>query len=779
MRSRGVEGRGLGNPSSLRLLWGEHWGIALVLVAFLILGCIYSVTTPIFEASDELWHYPFVKHLADGHQASFDSQQLQGESKLAWGLPVQRPGQVGPWRQEGSQPPLYYALGALLTKGIDTSDMAAVRQLNPHADKGLLTLDRNVNMVIHTPRERWPFRGTVLAVHLVRWMSLLMGAVTVLAGYLLARQVFPGDKVLALGAACLTAFNPMYLFITASVNNDALVIMLCAVCLWLMAKYVLMRPSVAQWALLGILLGLGSISKASALGMMPLAALTAGIVAWRERSWKELLVAGFALGLPIVLIGGWWYYRNWRLYHDPLGLSTFVAIVGARYPVPTLRQLLGEWRGFVMSYWGLFGGLNVAAPAWVYWALSAFGLVGLACVPVHIWRAHRAQPFASARWRQLGLIFLWPCIVFVSLVRWTLMTAASQGRLMFSALTAISLLTAMGLAGLMPRRLRAVLPAAMSVLMLGSALLLPFISIRPAYAAPRILSEKEVAALSPRLDVTFGGRLRLLSYALDKERFAPGDHLEVTLYWQSLVAMEENYSVFVHLLGANDLIIGQRDMYPGQGNYPTTLWSPGDIIRDTYVVPVSPVAMTPSEVQLEVGLYRLETGERLQVVDNTGAELGDSLRFGRLVLPSRTVNGIPNPVHFNLEERIALVGYELDHTAATPGEAFHLTLYWRALRDLDTNYSVFTHVLGAQDRIWAQMDGWPQKGQSPTSTWREGQLIADPYELTVVADAPPGVYDLEVGLYAADGKRLSVLGQGGRAQGTRMLLGKVRVLEAR
>jgi len=85
-------------------------------------------------------------------------------------------------------------------------------------------------------------------------------------------------------------------------------------------------------------------------------------------------------------------------------------------------------------------------------------------------------------------------------------------------------------------------------------------------------------------------------------------------------------------------------------------------------------------------------------------------------------------------------------------------------------------VLGEQDRIWAQMDSWPQQGQAPTSTWREGQLIPDLYELEVVANAPAGVYDLEIGMYTADGKRLSILGEGGRAQGTRILLGKVRIL---
>ena len=97
----------------------KRW-LALILILFAGLGITYAVVTPIFEASDELWHYPMVRHLADGNS-----------------LPVQvfDPLQAGPWKQEASQPPLYYYLGAALTFWIDTADMEEVRWLNPHVDQ--------------------------------------------------------------------------------------------------------------------------------------------------------------------------------------------------------------------------------------------------------------------------------------------------------------------------------------------------------------------------------------------------------------------------------------------------------------------------------------------------------------------------------------------------------------------------------------------------------------------------------------------------------------------
>src|SRR5574341_426383 len=120
----------------------RNYPVAALLAAFVVTSGTYSLLTPLFEASDELWHYPMVKTLADGN-----------------GLPVQDPANPGPWRQEGSQPPLYYALCALVTFWIDSSDIDQVRRLNPHADNGIATADGNVNLITHNVRaESWPWR---------------------------------------------------------------------------------------------------------------------------------------------------------------------------------------------------------------------------------------------------------------------------------------------------------------------------------------------------------------------------------------------------------------------------------------------------------------------------------------------------------------------------------------------------------------------------------------------------------------------------------------------
>jgi 4-amino-4-deoxy-L-arabinose transferase-like glycosyltransferase len=735
-----------------------HRALLLLLSLYLILGFTYSLVNPLLEASDELWHYPFVKHLADGH-----------------GLPVQQPGVKQPWRQEGSQPPLYYAFSALVTSWIDTSDLDQLRWRNPHADIGIPTSDRNINMIIHTQREALPTGGAALAVYLVRWLSVLMGGVTVVATYLIALEVAPKNRPLALGASAFVALNPMFLFISASVNNDNLANMLSALALWQTIRLIKGHTDVKHLTMLGLTIGLAALSKASSLGMFGLVGLALLIVAYQRRSLAFLLRSGIVIYGLAGLVAGWWFYRNWRLYGDPLGLNTFVAIVGPRHPRPTLVQLWGERVGFTMSFWGFFGGLNVPMSPWLYRLLdiaAGIGLAGFLLAIVRRWPKLQT----TFRWAWL-LLVTWPVVVLISLVRWTLMTIATQGRLMFAALPAIAIVIVTGWLALAPRRHRPVAAGLVTVLFLALAIAAPTAYIAPAYAQPPILTEADLPKNLERVEANLGAKMELIGYAPLPGQVQPGEKAFITLYWKALAPMEQNYSVFVHLLTKNDLIIGQRDMYPGQGTYPTSLWEQGDIVADTYAVPVSPATLTPTTAQVEVGLYLLETGVRLPQLGSGGQVLGDNVRFGEIEVVRATEGDIPNPVFFNLETKIALVGYDLDRTAARPGETIDLTLYWRALKDIQTNYAVSAQILDQNQQKWAQKDAWPQDGSAPTATWQKGQLIEDHYALTLHPQAPAGAFDLQVTMYSAEnGQRLKLLGEAGQVQDDRILLGKIRVV---
>jgi hypothetical protein len=192
----------------------------LLLLLYLSLALLYSAVNPLFESSDEMWHIGMAVRLARGE-----------------GLPVQRPGEETPWRQEGSQPPLYYALLAGLTRGFGLSldDFEAIYIRNPYAWLGDPSRIANRNQVLHGSWERFPWRGAVLTLHLWRLVSVALGLLTVLATVNTVHLLFPDRPGWALGSGLLVAVNPMFLFITASVNNDNLVNAATATGLWLMA----------------------------------------------------------------------------------------------------------------------------------------------------------------------------------------------------------------------------------------------------------------------------------------------------------------------------------------------------------------------------------------------------------------------------------------------------------------------------------------------------------------------------------------------------------------
>ena len=273
--------------------------------------------------------------------------------------------------------------------------------------------------------------------------------------------------------------------------------------------------------------------------------------------------------------------------------------------------------------------------------------------------------------------------------------------------------------------------------------------------------------------------MRLLGYDLvawsgdrPQQWVEPGGVVEVTLYWEALAPTDRDYTVFVHLLGEHDLLVAQRDTFPGLGLLSTTWLEPGFRWADRYVLQMPPTAYAPDEAQIEVGLYDTTSGERLPLAGG-----GDHVRFGRVLLAPRS-DDLPNPAAVNFGDEMQLVGYGIDHRAAAPGETVRLMLYWRGLRRMDVNYTVSVQFVDSDWVKAAQRDTWPVGGTAPTSAWQPGVLVEDAYDLTIL-DVPPGVYDVRLTIYRFDEDGsiipLPTIPEGGRMQATHVVLTRVRV----
>jgi hypothetical protein len=137
----------------------------------------------------------------------------------------------------------------------------------------------------------------------------------------------------------------------------------------------------------------------------------------------------------------------------------------------------------------------------------------------------------------------------------------------------------------------------------------------------------DVPPISHPLAAALGGQVRLLGYDISADAVTPGQTLILTLYWQALAEMDEDYTVFTHLLAPDGSTTGQRDSHPVGGAYPTSLWLSGEIVADVHEIPIRPDA-APGAHWLEVGMYVAETGRRLA----TGAP-DDALVLQTITLP--------------------------------------------------------------------------------------------------------------------------------------------------
>lgn len=105
----------------------------------------------------------------------------------------------------------------------------------------------------------------------------------------------------------------------------------------------------------------------------------------------------------------------------------------------------------------------------------------------------------------------------------------------------------------------------------------------------------------------------------------------------------------------------------------------------------------------------------------------------------------PAPVRSTVGGFAQLIGYDV---APAKGErGLDVTLYWFGLRETASNYKAFVHMLGPDGHVLEQHDGDPVGGFTPTTRWKQGEMIADTHRLPLGDSVAPGEYELRAGMY--------------------------------
>ena len=736
---------------SLRSHVNTRQWLGLILLGHLLLALFYSLVIPPWEAHDEWAHYRYAAYVAETRSLPDPGQRLTTEFEF----------------DEASQPPLYYLLAAAPMRFIDPQD-DYTPQINPYISGE--NAQTGLNMAVHDPAiEGFPWRGTILALHLGRFVSILISLLALWVTFWLIRYLSPHRPEIALVGTAIQAFAPQFIFLSAVITNDILVILLEPLLLLLSLRLIEEGPRPRLVLYVSLVAGLAILTKYLALAVVPLAIIAFVWGAWRHRRngqmARQLLLSFLVFAGVMLLSVGGWLWRNFQLTgvwipRDPVSQQSLITgLQNGGLNIDWTSLPLALRSGF-QTYWVSFGWGNLSPDRWVYGVWAALILVGL--IGLALWlrtseadRARRLLIFLA--------LFLFAAISFPLMRELLHDSAYLRGRYLMATLPLAAWTLAQGWMHL-ARRFWKWTAAGLTLWPAGLSLALLFFLLTPAYAPPPALAD--APDLPIPLHARFGDAAELISADIWPEDDVHANQgLAVTLAWRALAPTDLPYTLVIQLVGAGGQVYGSLHTYPGHGNAATNIWQPG-VFQETYWLTVQPELPLPASGRLLVALFNPDADPAyLPIYDSQGHRAGDSLHFGSLrispdeSLPAPPLAAAPKAT---FDDVLLLKDAVILPDPQQPGGIFPVWLRWQALGPGPDDLTLSLQLLDQNDVWVAGVDGEVSDILLPPH-WRRGDHLDTVRWFPLPADIPPGRYKLVAALYrSGDLSRIPATGADGR-----------------
>lgn len=337
----------------------------------------------------------------------------------------------------------------------------------------------------------------VLQMYALRLASLLMGALTAIIAFLVAREIFPDDIFLKVGTPAFVALLPMHAFITASVNSEVLAELITSLLFLLLVRALIKGWYWPEVTLVPVLAIAAWYTKRTALVTFPLI-LIAMLLSWAsrrqktERRWLLGIPGGLAAAITILIILAA-SLRSFLSRFSPKAIGyliwpeeIFAFILDRERLSPDALRLYTKFlRTIFESFWARFGWMNIRLGEGWYLSIAMvcfLSLVGLVLFGVRVVRGrNRLSPsqVAALLLLLLGVVLQMGIVVGGQLqVRESLSPGSlPQGRYLFSVIVPIATLFMLGLRELVPpdHRQRLLLASLAGFLILDATSLLFYI----------------------------------------------------------------------------------------------------------------------------------------------------------------------------------------------------------------------------------------------------------------------------------------------------------------
>jgi hypothetical protein len=236
---------------------------------------------------------------------------------------------------------------------------------------------------------------------------------------------------------------------------------------------------------------------------------------------------------------------------------------------------------------------------------------------------------------------------------------------------------------------------------------------------------RQVTGVDRTLNADFERQMILLAVDVP-ERMAADEELALDLYWQTPVAVEQEFSSSVVVVDEQGLVVGQSDkQHPGV--LPTTRWETDEYARDRHKLRLLP-GTPPGDYQVQVRVYHYgRPGDRLNVLDENGAPVGQELTVVSLAVerPETPADlaevAADRRVDWPAGEGLVLAAYSMVNGPIQAGEPLFLELFWQATAGITADEQMKIELVDGDGHVVQGIDA-PLLEGLPTSAWHPDDL---------------------------------------------------------
>ena len=428
--------------------------LILLMVFTFVKGLFWVFTTPIFQAPDEPQHYSYVQYLVEKRRIpKIKELDFKPSERLAVQMQILETRDIA--HNAHIQHSYYRAASDIhpheALKSLENLN-ATPSEINYIHNYGPLYYLLNVPIyLIAEPSLPWQVYG-------MRAFSVLLSCLTVLLVFLSARLLFDRWNFPLLFGLFFT-LHPQFSFVSASINNDNLIILLFTLFFYLATKWWGQNLTVQKVLLLIGIGFLGFITKTHGIILGFLIFMYLLLDFLRRMDLKKILLAGFALLAGILASASIFFQQIAKGFlQNPNAINDYFNEHGVLWFLKTitLTRLFRTYK----SFFGRYGWLDTLMPEWAYYLFFALMLPALMGLVVFFMKSKDKKLKSIMAFFIFSILvvdFTYTLLFAKNAILFDYYNFPIQGRYYFIVLLPILFLMFLGLSGLSKKYVKPIL----------------------------------------------------------------------------------------------------------------------------------------------------------------------------------------------------------------------------------------------------------------------------------------------------------------------------------